>query len=270
MVMSMWRGALWFSHGWRHYTRQGFQQRQKHFNDEEMLEDLSGKVYLVTGANSGLGYATAHHLASKGGRVYLLCRSRERGEEAKQTIVERTGNSDLHVEVVDVSEQSSLASFADRFLASGERCDVLINNAGVMLQEKGEPTGDGLDRTFATNTMGCFLLTKLLMPALEKSAPSRVVMVSSGGALTQKLDVEDLEFAKSKKWDGTLAYAQTKRAQIYLAELFAQKYKGNGVYFYSMHPGWADTPGVSTSMPQFYDKLKDRLRTAEQGADKQY
>ncbi|KAI9327380.1 hypothetical protein BDR26DRAFT_875532 [Obelidium mucronatum] len=119
--------------------------------------------------------------------------------------------------------------------------------------------------------MGTFALTTLLMPVLrgKSQGGARVVVVSSGGALTAKLDVSDVNSLRFKKpaagFDGSAVYAQTKRQQIELTEYWAAKHPE--IQFLSMHPGWADTPGVQSSIPQFHNAMKDRLRTSEQGAD---
>jgi len=264
-MLSAWRGGIWFLSGFRAFSRTGFAQNQKKFEGSDLEVDISEKVFLITGANSGLGFATAHAIALRGGTVYMLCRNQERGEKAREEIIEQTGNDRVHLQIIDVSSRSSIANFVTNWMESGERCDVLVNNAGVMPSDR-QTTEDGIELTFATNTLGTFLLTNLMMPVLEDSAPSRVVIVSSGGALTQKMDLSDVQFEKGS-FDGTLAYAQTKREQIYLGELFEEKYGDRGVSFFSMHPGWADTPGVASSMPSFYDKMKDSLRSPEEGAD---
>ena len=104
------------------------------------------------------------------------------------------------------------------------------------------------------------------MPLLEASAPARVINVSSGGMYTQKLAADDLQFERGT-FDGTTAYARTKRAQVVLTELWAQRLQSAGVMVHSMHPGWADTPGLRASLPRFYRATQFLLRTPEQGAD---
>jgi len=130
-----------------------------------------------------------------------------------------------------------------------------------------EETPDEIEKNFATNTLGTYILTEELIPLLQKSTSEsrpRVVTVSSGGMLTNKLDVDDLQ-TKKKAFDGTMVYAQNKRQQIVISEKWAKKYPG--IQFTTMHPGWADTPAVRSAMPGFYEKMKDKLRTTEQGAD---
>ncbi|KAM8855097.1 dehydrogenase/reductase SDR family member 12 isoform 2-T3 [Spinachia spinachia] len=140
---------------------------------------------------------------------------------------------------------------------------VLINNAGCMVNQR-ELTEDGLEKNFATNTLGTYILTTALIPALKKVEDPRVVTVSSGGMLTQKLNVDDLQFEKGP-FDGTAAYAQNKRQQVILTERWATRHPQ--IHFSSMHPGWADTPAVQTSMPSFHAKMQAKLRTEAMGAD---
>merc|ERR1711892_1173060 len=157
-----------------------------------------------------------------------------------------------------------IIKFAKEFKEENERLDVLINNAGCMVNKR-ELTDDQLEKNFATNTLGTFLMTRGMMNLLKKSEEPRVVTVSSGGMLVQKLDVDDLQFEKLSPFDGTMAYAQNKRQQVVMTEEWAREHAG--VHFSVMRPGWADTPAVRTSMPDFYEKMRDKLRTVDQGAD---
>jgi NAD(P)-dependent dehydrogenase (short-subunit alcohol dehydrogenase family) len=125
---------------------------------------------------------------------------------------------------------------------------------------------DGIELTLATNVIGPFLLTNLLIPVLEKSAPARIINVSSGGMYTQKLRGDDLQ-GEHEQFDGPTVYARTKRAQVVLTELWAEQLAGTGVVVHSMHPGWSDTPGVRSSLPRFYAATRPLLRTPAQGAD---
>ena len=118
--------------------------------------------------------------------------------------------------------------------------------------------------------LGTHILTEGLIPKLQQStAKARVIIVSSGGMLTNKMDFEDFNFEKMQPFDGTMAYAQNKRQQVIMTEQYAIKYgQGDkGIYFASMHPGWADTPAVRSAMPEFHAKMKNRLRSIDEGAD---
>jgi len=228
--------------------------------------DLTGRHSLVTGANQGIGYSTALALAKRGAVVTMVCRSRPRGEAARAAIIKETGNEEVHLRVADLSSVVAAKQVADEYLASGKPLHVLVNNAGCLVNPRAE-TAEGLEVNFATNTMGTYVLTDSLLPLLRSSAPSRVVTVSSGGQYTEELVTEDLQWKERGGFDGSRQYARDKRRQTALTELWGKDAANAGVTFASMHPGWADTDAVRTSLPQFYEALKAKLRTAEQGAD---
>lgn len=245
------------------YTAAGYHIR-KHLWEYEH-PDMYGKVCVITGANSGIGKAAAKALACTGCQLVLICRNRERGQNVCEELKHETGNSNIALEIADLSSLTSISDCAQKICQSYDRLDVLINNAGVMLHSR-ELSSDGFEKTFATNVLGGFFLTHLLADLLIASAPSRVIHVSSGGMYTQKLDVNDLEFQR-KPYDGVIAYAQTKRAQVILNEMLAEKFGKYGVASHCMHPGWAATPGVKVSLPRFHCLLKLLLRNSSQGAD---
>jgi NAD(P)-dependent dehydrogenase (short-subunit alcohol dehydrogenase family) len=153
------------------------------------LPSLDGKAVLVTGATSGLGLAAAEGFARLGAAVWLLARSEERGERSREEIVAWSGNRDIQVGLCDLSDLKAVREFAERFGGEALRLDVLVNNAGALLGER-RLSVDGIELTFATNVLGP--LTNLLTPLLKKSAPARIVNVSSGGMYTQRIHVEDL------------------------------------------------------------------------------
>jgi NAD(P)-dependent dehydrogenase (short-subunit alcohol dehydrogenase family) len=245
------------------FDRTGFQVHALGFDPDDLAVDLSGRRALVTGANSGIGFETALGLADLGAEVVLLCRSEERGEKAAEAIRERTGSRRVSVERLDVSDLTDVREVGGR-LAAGP-VDILVHNAGVLPDVRTE-TKDGLDLTFATHVAGPHLLTQLLRPALERSDDARVVWVSSGGMYTRRLNVEDPQWVE-RDYDGVLAYAETKRAQVVLARLWAEELEGTSVGVYAMHPGWADTPSVASSLPTFRRVMQSLLRTPAEGAD---
>jgi len=246
------------------FTNVGYRIRSRGWTASE-LQGMHGKVILITGASSGLGLAAAEGLARLGATVWLVVRNRERGEQARARIVERCASADLHVGVCDLSELGSVRRFAERFRQRASRLDVLVSNAGVMTKTR-EVSADGIELTFATNVVGPFLLTNLLIPLLQQSAPARIINVSSGGMYTQKLRVDDLQSERGR-FDGPKVYARTKRAEVILTELWADQLAGTGVVVHAMHPGWADTPGVRSSLPRFYKLTRPLLRTPAEGAD---
>ena len=147
------------------FTNVGYRIRSRGWSASE-LQRMQGKVVLVTGASSGLGLAAAEGFARLGATVWLVVRSRERGEEARARIVERSGDGEVHVGVCDLSELGSVRQFAGRFRGRASRLDVLVNNAGVMTEERAV-SADGIELTLATNVVGPFLLTNLLIPLLQ-------------------------------------------------------------------------------------------------------
>lgn len=222
--------------------------------------DLHGRVALVTGATSGLGRAAATELARLGATTILVGRNPDKTADVAAEIRRTTGNDDVRIELADLSLMREVRELAARIEPP---VHLLVNNAGVLLPRR-EQTPEGFERTFATNLLGHFLLTNLLVDKLEP--PARIINVSSGGMYTQRIRVDDLQMEK-RRYDGTIAYAQTKRAQVILTELWAERFRDRGIVVHSMHPGWAATPGVSESLPRFYKVTKPLLRTPEEGAD---
>jgi NAD(P)-dependent dehydrogenase (short-subunit alcohol dehydrogenase family) len=246
------------------YTNAGYWIRNRMWSAEAEPR-MDGKVVLVSGATSGIGLAAAEGFARLGASVRLLVRSEERGERARAEILARTGNNEVQLDLCDVSDLGAVRRFASSFSTEAPRLDVLVNNAGLMASDR-EVSVDGVELAFATNVLGPFLLTNLLIPLLERSAPARIINVSSGGMYTQKLEVKD-PLSEHGTYDGPAVYARTKRAEVVLTELWAQRLDGTGVVVHAMHPGWVDTPGIQSSLPQFYRATRRLLRTPEQGAD---
>jgi NAD(P)-dependent dehydrogenase (short-subunit alcohol dehydrogenase family) len=232
------------------------------FDARDLDVDLSGRVCLITGGNAGLGRAAARRLAELGAEVRLLCRNPKRGREAERTIRAETGSRSVYFELLDVASLESVRAYASSF--AGARIDVLIHNAGV-LPDRRILTPDDLEVTLATNVIGPFLLTRLLESKLVGS-PSRVIWVASGGMYARRLSTEDADWS-SRPFDGIAAYAQTKRMQVVLAEELASLYSQRPIVLHSVHPGWADTPGVRTSLPLFRRIMSWLLRDADEGAD---
>jgi dehydrogenase/reductase SDR family protein 12 len=244
------------------YTNVGYRIRSRGWIP---LPRMEGKVVLITGASSGLGLAAADGFARLGATVWLAVRNRDRGEAARARILEHHGGADVRIELCDLSRPESVGRFAERFTGEGQRLDVLVNNAGVLTQAR-ELSADGIELTLATNVIGPFLLTQLLVGLLERSAPSRIVNVSSGGMYAQKLRVDDLQ-SEQGDFDGPTVYARTKRAEVVLTEMWAQRLAGTGVTAHAMHPGWADTGGLKSSLPRFHRATRPLLRSPDQGAD---
>jgi dehydrogenase/reductase SDR family protein 12 len=253
--------------GLKNFTRGGYEHAAKSFDQGVMDTSLKGKTCMVTGANQGLGFQISLELAKRGASLYMVCRNKERGLASISKVKEESSNEDVHLLLCDISSLQDVKRMSEEYKATGKPLDVLVNNAGVMVHEPIKSV-DNYEINFATNTLGTYAVTRALEPCLKQAAPgSRVIMVSSGGALTSHLEVDDLQGDKMKKNDGTEKYARDKRRQIAMAEYLAAEWKDQGVVCCSMHPGWAETEGVKTSIPGFYKTFKDKMRSVEQGAD---
>jgi NAD(P)-dependent dehydrogenase (short-subunit alcohol dehydrogenase family) len=208
--------------------------------DPSLFEkDLSGCVYIVTGANSGSGFATTKQLAEQGATVVGACRRVDAGREAFSDL----GNIHGSVEIMelDLASLASVRRFAEAFLAQYDRLDGLVNNAGVMMPPEGR-TEDGFETQFGINYLGHFLLTELLLDTLKASAPARIVCVSSVAHAGMRgiygdINFDDLHFDK-REYNPGVAYADSKLAIVLHALNLAQRLEGTGVSAFSVHPGW--------------------------------
>ena len=207
---------------------------------------MSGKVCLVTGANSGIGKVTALELARMGARVVMVCRDRARGEAALTEIKQATGSGGLELMLCDLSSQADIRRFADQFRATHDRLDVLVNNAGVYLRKR-TTTVDHLEATLAINHLGYFLLTNLLLDMLKQGAPSRVVNVSSDAHAHGHINFDDLQGEKS--YSGVKAYCHSKLANILFTRELARRLAGTGVTANCLHPGAVAT-GIFRALPK--------------------
>jgi len=244
------------------FTNVGYRWHKR--NWKPLAVWLRGRTAVVTGATSGLGRAAASQLADLGARVILVGRDPDKAEATRRGIVAMTGNNNVAVALADLSLLADVRKLAKRLLQEPS-IHVLVNNAGVLLNQR-TTTAEGNETTLATNLLAPYLLTQMLLPRLRESAPSRIINVSSGGMYATGLALDDLQYEKST-YDGSRAYARTKRALVVLTELWANQLKDSGVVVHAMHPGWADTPGVARSLPEFHTITRRVLRTAEQGAD---
>lgn len=247
----------------RSFDRFGFQRHARRFDEADLDVELTGKVALVTGANSGIGLATTRALAVRGARVWMLCRDRQRGARALEALSDDVPGADLRLGVVDVSDRQSIQAFVADF--PEPRVDVLVHNAGVLPAARFE-TAEGLELAWATMVVGPFLLTWHLADRLLAAPQGRVVWVSSGGLLPVRLDLDGRAWS-DRAFDGVRAYANAKRAQVILSEQWAMEWADTFTTSNAMHPGWADTASVASSIPAFHRLARNVLRTAEQGAD---
>ena len=209
---------------------------------ETLSKDVSGKTYIVTGANSGVGLETTRQLIKQGGHVIMACRRVSSAEEEAKSFVGLKGS--FEVMPCDLADLQSIRSFADAFLKKYERLDGLMCNAGmVVMQNKLQYTKDGFEMTMGVNYLGHFLLTELLLDILQKSAPSRMGILSSvvhaGSPKNRyKVHLDDLNFEK-RRFNNFAAYGEAKVATVQYAMELAERLKGTGVTTASIHPGWA-------------------------------
>jgi NAD(P)-dependent dehydrogenase (short-subunit alcohol dehydrogenase family) len=249
------------------FTRFGYRAARRHWNPVSAY--LRDRHVVITGATSGLGLATAATLAARGAELTLVARDRAKAKRVAQDLRRRSGNARIHVEIADLSLLADVRALVARLLAKGRPIDVLVNNAGALINPRTE-TAEGLEKSFALLLAGPYLLTEGLKPLLEKAAAARgdarVVNVLSGGMYTQKIHVEDLE-SKRGEYSGSVAYARAKRGLMIVTEEWAQRWAKNGIVVNAMHPGWADTPGVESALPEFHRVTEKVLRSPEEGAD---
>ena len=244
------------------FTNVGYRVRSREW--EASQPDMRGSTAVITGATSGIGLAAAKQMAGLGARVVLVGRNEQKLEAAVREVSDGSEHGVVGYRA-DLSSLDQVRRVADELLAGEERIDVLVNNVSVLAPER-TMSVDGFELTLATNLLGTFLLTNLLIPRMVQSSPARIVTVSSGGMYTEGLDVPGLEM-DADEYGGAAAYARTKRAQVVLTELWADRLEGTGVVAHSMHPGWVNTPGVAASLPTFRRLMGPLLRNADQGAD---
>jgi retinol dehydrogenase-12 len=215
------------------------------------------KSALVTGANTGIGFAVARALAQSAAHVVLACRDQDRGHQAMATINKEFPDASLELLLVDLSSQQSIRSASTNFLARHPSLDVLVNNAGIGLKTR-EESVDGIEMTFATNVLAYFLLTNLLLAALRKAPAGRIVNVAS--ELAGGLDLSDLEF-KRRGYEASAAYSQSKQANRMLTWALARRLADSKLTANAMSPGPVDTRLLRTFAPNMKGK------TTTEGAD---
>jgi NAD(P)-dependent dehydrogenase (short-subunit alcohol dehydrogenase family) len=196
---------------------------------------MAGKVCVVTGASSGIGLETALALAERGARIVLVCRSRQRGEEALRQVRARAGRDDARLVIADLASQAEIRRAAGEILAAEPRLDVLVNNAGIVNLAR-EVTVDGIEAVFAVNHLAYFLLTNLLLDRLRESGHARIVNVSSNAHKFGRFDLEDLQFER-RKFGWGAAYGQSKLCNLLFTRELAKRLAGSGVTVNAVHPG---------------------------------
>jgi retinol dehydrogenase 12 len=195
---------------------------------------MEGKTCIVTGANSGIGEVTTRELARMGADVVMICRSEDKARAAVARIKEEVPDAKLEVLLADMSSLAAVRKVAAEFLASHDKLDVLVNNAGIYLPKRFESV-DGFEMTFATNHLGPFLLTNLLLDVLAATGGARVVNVSSEGHRQGRLNFDDLQ--AEKRFNGIRVYCTSKLLNVYFSNELARRAAERGITSNSLHPG---------------------------------
>ncbi len=248
------------------YSKIGYALRRRtaSWPTDPAANALQGKDVVVTGASSGLGIATAEGLAKLGARVHLVVRNLEKGEKARAELRRAVPAADFELWTCDVADLDDVRRFAAEIGAAVPSIATVVHNAGAMPPERTD-SRQGHEMTMAIHVLGPLLMTELLLDQLA-AGEGRVVMVTSGGMYTQSLPVKDPEYTKAAYKPAT-AYARSKRTQVSLLPVLAERWRARGVSVYATHPGWADTPGVVDSLPGFHKVTGPILRDVAQGAD---
>ncbi|XP_037550000.1 retinol dehydrogenase 12, like [Nematolebias whitei] len=227
---------------------------------------LCEKTAVITGANTGIGKETAIDLSKRGAKVILACRDMEKAQAAVKEIIESSGNDNVVCMKLDLSDSKSIREFAETINTNEPKLNLLINNAGVMVCPYGK-TADGFEMQIGVNHMGHFLLTYLLIDLIRRSAPARIISVSSMAHSWGSINLEDINSEKS--YNKNKAYAQSKLANILFTRSLAKRLEGTGVTTYSLHPGVVQTDlwRHLSSPERFFIKIaKPFTKNSVQGA----
>ncbi len=248
------------------FTKVGYAVRRRMYDWADPAPGaLDGRTVLITGPTSGLGRAAADTLAALGARMILVGRSEDKLIALRDALAAAHGTDRFPIVVADMRSLTSVRAAVARILDTEPALDVLIDNAGAIYPER-TVGPDGIESTLATLVVGPFALEAGLLPLLRASADARVIAVTSGGQYAQSLDLDDLGSANGA-FSGARAYARAKRAQVALIREWHRRLPAAGVRFQAMHPGWADTPGLSASLPGFSGLMGPLLRTPAEGID---
>lgn len=244
------------------FTRRGYLKMA----NKGLSEFMDGKTVAITGPTSGLGLAAAAEFARLGANLLLIGRNPEKLRAATEQIIQFSGCPEQRIQQLeaDLSSISSCRKLAAALRDSAPQLDVLVNNAGALFESR-EETAEGYERALAVNLLGPYVLIESLIEHIC-NCQTHVINVVSGGMYLQGLALGDMNYLKGS-YDGSKAYARAKRGLVALTEYWAETYGDSGARFNSMHPGWADTPGVESSLPAFHQKMQRLLRDSRMGAD---
>lgn len=212
--------------------------KNRGINVEKIELPMTGKIILITGANAGLGKETAIQLAKKGATIIMACRNEKRALESLKEIKEKSGSEKIELYIVDLADQDSIRSMVSDFKKSHDKLHVLINNAGVMLDDR-IITKKAYEMTFAINHLGHFLLTNLLLDIIMNSSPSRIINVSSIAHKFASLDLDNINL--NEGFSGLRAYSNSKLMNLLFTYELARRLEGTYVTVNALHPGKTKT-----------------------------
>ena len=221
----------------------------------ENIPDLTGKVIIVTGANSGIGYEAAREFARKGANTILACRSMAKAQAALEQIKQEIPDTPAEIMELDLASLASVRQFSEAFKAKYTRLDVLLNNAGIMMVPYAK-TEDGFESQFGTNHLGHFALTGLLIDLILRTAHARIVNISSNGHRFGKMDFENLMFKDGKGYSPIRAYGRSKLANLLFTHELQRRFETAGVNAIatSAHPGTSNTNLAAHLYDRWYFK----------------
>lgn len=199
------------------------------------MADLSGKLCVVTGGNTGIGRETVRGLAARGAEVVIACRNQQKGETARADVVASTGNDAVRVMPLDLASLASVRAFTAALREKHDRLYILVCNAGVWTRQR-QTTAEGFELSMGVNHLGHFVLVRELEPLLRAAAPSRIVVVSSDIHYRARMDFDDLMWEK-RRFRGPMAYGQSKLANVLYTCALARRLEGSGVTVNAVHPG---------------------------------
>ena len=222
---------------------------------------------MITGANTGIGKETARKIAALDAHVIMVCRNLEKGEAARQEIIQETNNKNVELLICDLASLKDVKLFSEELLKSYSNLHVLVNNAGVFRMKR-TTSVDGYELTFAVNYLAHFYLTKLLLPLLRNSSPSRIVNLSSDIHKFFKIKLKDLLL--EKRYSGQQAYSNSKTAMVLFTSKLVRELEGTRVSAFTVNPGHVKTQLTTEGLPKWMNtmsKLIPNRRTLAQGAE---
>ena len=212
------------------------------------------KTILITGANTGIGLATAETFVKDGHHVILACRNPDKASQAKKQL-DAIGTGKVDTVTLDLNDLAQIAQTADTLISQFEKIDVLVNNAGMMTPQL-ESTGDGFEKQIGVNYIGPFLLTMKLLPLIKKAEQGRIIHLASMMHLLGQIDVDQFKADQVKKYNGVRSYANSKLANLLFSNTLAQQLQGSSVTSNALHPGGVDSE-IYRELPKYqYNALK--------------